>query len=367
MTASLLASFHSQLLPRTGVDSDHAAERASRPALDNFLHLEGSHISKESRRQIDAIEAWTLECAEVLIPAFERRADEGFIRECHGDLHLANLFERDGHIYPYDCLEFNPDLRWIDQVSDIAFLVMDLMARNRTDLAYTFLNTWLEESGDYDGLAVLRFYLVYRCMVRLKVASIQTERLHEDARGEHAIKARHYLELARTLMDTPDHPSMVLMYGFSASGKTYASGKLITAMPAIRVRSDLERKRLHGLPPHQHSRPGIESGLYSGAATERTYTTLARHCETGLRAGFNMIADAAFLSREWRSQFLDLALRLGASANIMECSAPLKTLQARIRQRADEGLDESDADLAVLGYQLAHFDPLDEEERLLTV
>jgi aminoglycoside phosphotransferase family enzyme/predicted kinase len=365
--ALLLASFHSQLPPRAGADPALAAERASQPALDNFLHLEGDHISKESRRQIDIIEAWTLKHAASLIPIFKQREDEGFIRECHGDLHLANLYERDGRIYPYDCLEFNPDLRWIDQVSDIAFLVMDLMARDRTDLAYTFLNTWLEESGDYDGLAVLRFYLVYRCMVRLKVASIQSEQLHEDARGEHAIKTRHYLELARALIDTPDHPRMILMYGFSGSGKTYISGKLITSMPAIRVRSDLERKRLHGLPRHQHSSSGIESGLYSGSATERTYMTLARHCETGLRAGINMIADATFLDQEWRSRFLDLALRLGARSTILECSAPLETLQARIRQRAAEGLDESDADLAVLEYQLAHFDPLDDKERLLTV
>jgi hypothetical protein len=366
-TASLLASFHSQLPPGTGVDPGQAAERVSQPALDNFLHLEGDHISSESRRQIDIIEAWTLKHAESLIPVFKQRANDGFIRECHGDLHLANLFERDGRIYPYDCLEFNPDLRWIDQVSDIAFLVMDLMARDRTDLAYTFLNTWLEESGDYDGLAVLRFYLVYRCMVRLKVASIQTEQLHEDARGEHAIKARQYLELARVLTDAPDHPCMVLMYGFSASGKTHTSGKLITAMPAIRVRSDLERKRLHGQPRHQHSRSGIKTGLYSGTATQQTYMTLARYCETGLRAGFNMIADATFLNQEWRSRFLDLALRLGAQATIMECSAPLETLKARIRQRAAEGLDESDADLAVLEYQLTHFDPLDDQECFLAV
>jgi len=362
-TALLLASFHSRLPARTGVDPEQAAESASRPALDNFLHVEGEHISQESRRRIDAIEAWTLEQAKILMPVFKQRAAEGFIRECHGDLHLANLFERDGRIYPYDCLEFNPDLRWIDQVSDIAFLVMDLMARHRTDLAYAFLNAWLEESGDYDGLAVLRFYLVYRCMVRLKVASIQSEQLHEDAQGEHAIKTRHYLELARALMDTPDHPRMLLMHGFSASGKTYTSGKLIADMPAIRVRSDLERKRLHGLPRHQHARSDIESGLYSGTATDQTYMTIARHCETGLRAGFNMIADATFLRRQSRSRFLDLARRLGARAAIMECSAALETLQTRIRQRTTKGVDESDADLAVLEYQMAHFDPLDDEER----
>jgi aminoglycoside phosphotransferase family enzyme len=189
------------------------------------------------------------------------RGESSIAELCRQEGINANLFDQDGSIYPYDCLEFNPDLRWIDQVSDIAFLVMDLMARHRTDLAYTFLNTWLEESGDYDGLAVLRFYLVYRCMVRLKVASIQTEQLHEDAQGEHAIKARQYLELAHTLADSSDHPCMVLMHGFSASGKTYTSGKLITAMPAIRVRSDLERKRLHAIPRRQHSSSGIETGL----------------------------------------------------------------------------------------------------------
>jgi predicted kinase len=157
------------------------------------------------------------------------------------------------------------------------------------------------------------------------------------------------------------------MYGFSASGKTYTSSKLIIAMPAIRVRSDLERKRLHGLHRHQHSRSGIESGLYSGAATEQTYMTLARHCETGLRAGFNMIADATFLNREWRNRFLDLARGLGARSAIMECSVPLEALQTRIQQRAAKGLDESDADLAVLEYQMTHFDPLDDEELVLAV
>jgi predicted kinase len=282
-------------------------------------------------------------------------------------LHLSNLFEQDGRIYPFDCLEFNPDLRWIDQVSDIAFLVMDLMARDRTDLAYVFLNTWLEETGDYNGLAVLRFYLVYRCMVRLKVASIQTEQLHEGARGEHRIKARHYLEFARQLIAAPDHPRLVLMHGFSASGKTFISDKLITTMPAIRVRSDLERKRLHGLSRHQHSNSGIETGLYSSASTGKTYMALARHCETGIRAGFNMIADATFLDQGWRKRFRELALRLGARPIIMDCSAPEETLRTRIRQRAEEGLDESEANLAVLDYQLAHFDPLDDEERLLAV
>ena len=365
--ATRLAAFHRQLPAASEINQEHAAEHASAAALNNFQHIHGDHISTVSRRQIDMIESWTRKQAGLLEPEFKRRVAGGFIRECHGDLHLANLFEWDGEVYPYDGLEFNPDLRWIDQVSDIAFLVMDLTARGRTDLAYIFLNTWLEEIGDYGGLAVLRFYLVYRSMVRLKVAAIQTRLLHEDAQGEHAIKARHYLELARTLMDQPHHPWMVLMHGLSASGKTRTSAELIPALPAIRIRSDLERKRLHGLPRQRHAGTGIDTGLYTAASTANTYRSLAAYCATGLTAGFNMIADATFAKRQWRTLFVDLAHKLGARPAIMECTAPLETLRARIRQRIAEGLDESDADLAVLEHQLSHFEPLNSAERHITV
>lgn len=361
--ATQLADFYKRVPVAAENDPTMAAERACAPALHNFEHIHGDHISRESRLRIDAVETWTRAQAMALDSVFLQRAADGFIRECHGDLHLANLFAWEGRIYPYDCLEFNPDLRWIDQASDIAFLVMDLMARGRTDLAYVFLNTWLEESGDYGGLAVLRFYLVYRSMVRLKVAAIQTRLLHEDAQGEHAIKARLYLDLARHLMDRPAHPRLVIMHGLSASGKTHASNRLVPALPAIRLRSDLERKRLHGLSRHHHQKSGIDTGLYSEAGTEATYGKLLADCKTGLNAGFNMIADATFGRREWRLRFLDMARAIGAEPTIVVCSAPVETLRQRIRERAAEGLDESDATLEVLERQLADFEPLDADER----
>jgi len=364
--AMQLADFYRRAPVATEYDPKLAAEKAGAPALDNFGHIHGDHISTASRQRIEMVEAWTRSQAAALKTVFEQRAAGGFVRECHGDLHLANLFAWRGRIYPYDCLEFNPDLRWIDQASDIAFLVMDLMARGRTDLAYIFLNGWLEESGDYQGLSVLPFYLVYRSMVRLKVAAIQTRLLHEDAQGEHAIKARLYLDLARHLMERPAHPRMVIMHGLSASGKTRTSGELVPGMPAIRVRSDLERKRLSGLPRHHHEAAAIDTGPYSETATEATYNVLLTHCETGLKAGFNMIADATFARRLWRSRFIDMARGIGASPVIMVCSAPLETLRTRIRKRQAEGLDESDADLAVLERQLTRFEPLDDDERLVS-
>jgi len=365
--AARLAAIYEPLPPEDVSTPDRAAQRAVSPAAENFLYLDGSHISAGSRQRIAAIEDWTLAQAELLKPLFRQRAEEGFVKECHGDLHLANLVDLDGRICPFDSLEFSPELRRIDQISDVAFLVMDLMARARVDLAYTFLSSWLEATGDYDGLAVLRFYLVYRCMVRLKVAAIQTRQLHESARGEHAIKAREYLGLAEALMLRPATPQLVIMHGFSGSGKTHGSEDLVTGLPAIRVRSDLERKRISGRPLRQHMTGGVGSGLYADSVTEKTYEALARHCTTGLGAGFNMIADATFLQRRWRRRFIDLAKRVEACPVIVDCNAPLAELERRILKRAKQGTDESDADLAVLQYQLANNDPLDLQERRLSV
>jgi aminoglycoside phosphotransferase family enzyme/predicted kinase len=357
LLAKELSSFHQALPSRENIDPTLAAARAIKLARNNFKHLHPELFSADSRRQLAEIEKWTLKQAEMLEPVFEARASNGFIRECHGDLHLANLVALENRIVPFDCIEFNPELRWIDTVSDVAFLIMDLMAHERTDLAFAFLNAWLEDNGDYGGLEVLRYYLVYRCMVRVIVASIKFAQSQtstgdtEDAQG--------YLELARILAQ-PSQPRLILMHGLSGSGKTWLSERLVPALPAIRVRSDLERKRMYG---------GLnaENGLYGNKATEATYKTLAQQVETGLRAGFNMIADATFLRRRHRSLFLELAACLGVQPVIIDCTAPVKTLQDRIRRRVAEQKDASDADLAILQQQLDDHEELDEAERQFVI
>ncbi len=357
--AGMLDRFHQALPPRENIDPALAAVKAIRPARKNFSHLHPELFGDDSRQVLTEIEAWTRQQSIVLEPVFEARARNGFIRECHGDLHLSNLVELEGRIVLFDCIEFNPELRWIDTASDIAFLVMDLMAHERADLAYAFLSAWLEENGDYDSLEALRFYLVYRCMVRVIVASIQFEQSQKGSSNGAAIDAHRYLELARLLVQAPV-PRLILMHGLSGSGKTWLSERLVSTIPAIRVRSDLERKRLH-------DELDTETGLYGREATESTYQLLLRHCETGLQAGFDMIADATFLRRRHRHLFLDLAARLGVQAVILDCAAPVATLQSRIRRRAAEQKDASDADLAVLQQQLKDHDELDERERRVVI
>jgi aminoglycoside phosphotransferase family enzyme/predicted kinase len=364
--AQTISEFHGDLPPRLDIDPAFEVERVVKPARNNFLHLDPAAFDDESQQRLAVIEAWTLQQAETLAPVFEARARRGAVRECHGDLHLENLLFRQGRFIPFDALEFNPSLRWIDVGNDIAFLVMDLLARGRSDLAYTVLNGWLEETGDYDSLAVMRFYLVYRCMVRAVVTSIRRRQATankpaneppDSARPE----AARYVDLAAGLVDTPP-ARLLLMHGFSGSGKTWRSGQLVAELPALRVRSDLERKRLPGLDASQRRVGEVDAGLYGADVTDRTYRRLAQCCETGLRAGFDMIADATFLRRAHRDHFLGLAESIGAGFAIVDCSAPRDVLEARIRERAADRRDASDADLAVLAHQLGHHDPLDAGE-----
>jgi aminoglycoside phosphotransferase family enzyme/predicted kinase len=387
--AETIARFHASLPPRRDIDPPYEIDRATRPARNNFVHLDPAAFDDATQQRLAVIEAWTLQQAEALAPEFARRAREGAVRECHGDLHLENLLLQEGRFIPFDAIEFNPNLRWIDIANDIAFLVMDLQARGQANFAYTVLSAWLEAHGAYDSLAVMRFYLVYRSMVRAVVTAIrrrQTEasapastaagtdpssaHTHRSSAHTQRPSARldtgRYVELAADLVDTPP-PRLFLMHGFSGSGKTWHSERLVGALPALRVRSDLERKRLPGLVGDQQVAGVIESGLYSADVTDRTYQTMARHCETGLRAGFDMIADATFLQRRQRDTFRALAAALGCGFVIADCAAPQAVLEQRLRQRAARGADASDADLAVLRHQLAHHEPLTPAERRMAL
>jgi hypothetical protein len=356
--AEVIASFHGSLPARPIEHPSVEITRASQYALDNFTQIRAALGADPFHSLLPQLETWTRFQVELLNPVFKDRAMGGFIREGHGDLHLANMVKLENRIVLFDCLEFDPELRWLDLMNDVAFLAMDLMAHGREDLAYIFLNSYLEQAGDYPGIAVLRFYLVYRCLVRAKVAALQPQANN---------KTRRYLELAGSLVDHSVSPRLFLMHGFSGAGKSWLSSRLVGALGAIRVRSDLERKRMHGLSINQSSASGIETGLYAASNTERTYERLARYCEIGLRAGFSMIADAAFLQQRQRQCFVDLAKQLQAKLYILDCTASLATLHERIRKRVSDASNASEADLMVLEHQLAHHDALTEHEEQFVI
>ena len=350
--AARLAKFHGTL---PALDTDPGGRVAQTAARENVAAL-ALHARGRQRRALDTLRIWVdRECTN-LAAAFARRTSAGAERECHGDLHLENLLWHNGSIVAYDALEFDPALREIDVVSEVSFLAMDLIAHGRPDLAYDFLNRYFEVSGDYAGVDVLRFYLVHRALVRAKVGAIRAAQAGHGARADPYVDTAH--EICRTAT-----PLLLITHGLSGSGKTTITDELVGRLRALRVRSDLERKRLHGLSAEAHTGSAVGEGLYVAGATRLTYERLAQIADGALRHGFNAIVDAAFLSRAERWEFRQVAAFNGAGFAILDCTAPAEELRRRIAARGKAGRDASEATLAVLEQQIAAHEPLDRAER----
>ena len=344
--AEAIARFHERSAPAQG--------RPPGPlALANVDELERTLADAGLPEPVGPLRDWTRAQAAKLAESFAGRQQARAVRETHGDLHLENLVVIDGDIRPFDALEFDASMRSVDVVDETAFLVMDLKAHDRPDLAFLFLNRYLEVTGDYPGMRLLRFYLVYRALVRAKVRAIKAVQARAPDPGA---RVGPYLALARGLTEERS-PLLVITRGLSGSGKTTVAGELMTRLPAVRIRSDLERKRLHGLAPDARGDLGVGQGRYDSAATERTYQTLAAFAEHALAGGLNVIVDATFASRDRRTAFRSLAERCGARFAILDCVAPEETLRARIRARAAARSDASEATEAVLDAQLSHAEP----------
>ena len=330
---------------------------------DNIAALEGFIDAA----QLNSLRQWTAAELEKTGSELGRRFDDGFVRDCHGDLHLANLVRLPDGITTFDCIEFNVDLRRIDVVCDVAFLIMDLVSRQRHDLAAHFLNRYLECTGDYAGVILLNLYFVYRCLVRAKVAVILGQQHETDGGGATDPEEAHrYCDMAQRQI-ARRNPLLVVMSGFSGSGKTWVSEQIMAAMPAVRVRSDTERKRMSGLDETQDSDSAVGKGLYTEKKSRDVYARLFKHAATILESDHNVILDAAFLSTADRAKALHTAKNCGCQAAILEVRAPHDVLRKRIQSRSSRAEDASEAGLDVLEHQIETAEPLTSREKRLTV
>jgi predicted kinase len=270
-------------------------------------------------------------------------------------------------IAAFDCVEFSAELRNIDVISDIAFLFMDLVARARQDLAAVFLNRYLERTGDYAGMQVFGLYYVYHCMIRAKVAAIRSAE-REDA-AQHADdvdELKRNLAVAGRWIDRRP-PRLIAMHGYSGSGKTWLSSQLLAKLPAIRLRSDIERKRLLKLAESSDVNWLSASGRYTQRARAEIYQSLFESADILLQEGLNVIIDASFLRKADRKAATALAIRREIPIVFVETHARDRELITRLARRKAAGRDASEADIDVLRYQVASADALTDHEMGSTV
>jgi uncharacterized protein len=362
--ASRAADFHAAI-PAAPADTPFGSpEVVLFPMQQNFDQIRGLVRDDAELARLQPLEAWTQGRYGALRELLATRKAEGHIRECHGDMHLGNIALVQGDLVIFDGIEFNPDLRWIDTMNEVAFLVMDLEQAGRQALARRFLNRYLELSGDYEGLALLDFYKAYRALVRAKVTAIRLAQpdLAEAERAAVLAEYGRYVALAESYVH--GRPvALLITHGVSGAGKTRLGAALVEAVGVLRVRSDVERKRLFGLAEGERSGSAVDVGIYTAEASRRTYERLAALARQVLAAGCPVLVDATFLKRAQRESFAALAAELGRPLVILDLQASEAELRERVARRLTEGADASEASLEVLERQLAGREPLTQREQ----
>ena len=362
--ANIIADFH-QAVERAPLDSNFGKPETAHGAVkENFRHCLQLATDSNDIKRLQNLQQWGDRQYETLYGFLTERKNNGYVRECHGDLHLGNIALYHDRVTPFDCIEFNPNFRWIDVISEVAFLVMDLISRGRQDLATRFLNDYLTFTGDYSGLAGLRYYLVYRAMVRAKVEIIRASQTRDEQAQQTTALAHfhHYIELADTFR-TIQTPTLIITHGMSGSGKTTIARELLKEIPAIHLRSDVERKRLFQLKATDKSSSAIDQGIYTKQASQKTYDTLLALTESLLSNHWSVIVDATFLKQQQRASFQQLAGKLQAHFLILDCTADPESLRQRVSSRSRQADAISEANLDVLEKQLASYQPLNGAEQ----
>lgn len=361
--ARQIAQFH-LAAPKVAVEHPLGTpDSVMAPVEQNFEQIRPFLSDKADLVQLDALQAWARSSFDRLHGLFETRKAEGFIRECHGDIHLGNATLIDGKVVIFDCIEFNEPFRLTDVYADTAFLAMDLEDRGLKSLARRFISQYLEITGDYAGLELLNFYKAYRALVRAKVALFS---MPADADGvQRATTLRQYRNYANLAESYSAIPSRLLAitHGVSAVGKSHVAMRMVEALGAIRLRSDVERKRLFGEQAEQAAGQ-LQQGIYADDASQKTYQHLHQLAGTILRAGFPVVIDATYLKQAQRQAAADVASETGVPFLILDCNAPDAVIASWLAQRQADQNDPSDATLEVVAAQQANRDPLTGEELL---
>ena len=361
--AAKVSAFHATI-EVAGPDSAFGRpDDVLRFALQNFSQIRPLLGAPAERADLDALALWAEHEHKVHYTAFSERQRGGFIRECHGDLHLGNIARIDGEITIFDCIEFNDAMRWIDVMSEVAFTVMDLQDRGRGDLGQRFLNAYLEITG------ITRACRSCASISRIARWCGQTSPACAPSSSAPATRAEPSSPNTMAMSISPDpmhnHRRRRSFSHMASPGpeSRRCRRRCWKSLGAVRIRTDVERKRLHGLGPRERSPAGIDRGLYAPDATEATYQHVCTLARGVAAAGHVALVDATFLKRWQRDLFRKLASNLQVPFVIVTFAASESTLRERITRRAIEGHDASDANLAVLDHQLRVQEPLAPEER----
>ncbi len=353
----LVADFHGKSTTNEYIRSFGEVEKVREAFDENYEQTKKYIGTAQNQQQFDETKEYTDRFFAERQELFKERREGDKIREGHGDLHLRNICLWNDKIQLFDRIEFNEPFRFVDVMYDVGFAMMDLDARGRSDFGNIFLNTYLEVTGDWEGLQVLPLYLSRQAYVRAKVTSflLDDPAIGEEDKQNAKKTAADYYRLAWEYTKTKQG-RLFLMSGLSGSGKTTVARELAKHKGAIHLRSDAVRKHLAGISLNQR---GGED-LYTPQMNQKTY---ARLLELGImlaKEGWTVILDAKYDRLSLRNDAIAAAGSEKLPLQILHCTAPIEVLSDRLSQRSN---DISDATPDLLKQQQATAETFTDSER----
>ena len=289
---------------------------------------------------------------------FQRRIDQGWIRDCHGDLHMGNICLDGDSILIFDCIEFNESFRCSDVAADLAFLAMDLDYRGRPDLGRLLTDTYVDLSGDRELNEILDFYKCYRAYVRGKIYCFAFDQpgAPTSSREESLRQARRYFDLAYRYAKGTQRPRVMVFFGLMGSGKTYWAREASRRLGAQLISSDLERKRLAGVPAHSRVYVPFGQGLYSIEMSKKVYQSMHNSAERLTETGLDVVLDASYMRHAEREAVIRVAERAGAEVLFVLVEADRDTVLKRLGRRKASGRSMSDGRPEIYDDQAGNFE-----------
>lgn len=354
--AEKLSSFHRQAETNKTINAFGRVDIIKQNTEENFAQTEKYFGKTISSHQYQQIKDYTRSFIRENIALFQKRIEEGCIRDCHGDLHTAHICFENG-VCIYDCIEFNDRFRYGDIASEVAFLAMDLDHHGRADLGHYFVSNYIDSSQDEGLKKLLNFYKCYRAYIRGKVACFKLDDpyISQNERDKTLEAAISYFDLAYSYVKSM--PSLFITVGLVGSGKTALAQALAKRLGLVVISSDVTRKRLADIPETERHFEEFDAGIYSPQFSRLTYDTMLAETRRLLGEGISVIIDASFIKSEEREKAKGLAQEMKAHFLVLECTLDEKLTRQRLTERLKQG-SVSDGRWEIFEVQKGVFEPI---------
>lgn len=369
--AQKLAGFYKSESQNSGV-SVYGEPESIKESVDESTSLSRKFIGDTiSGPAFEGVEYYNRSFFETRSHLFRERVEGGFIKDCHGDLHLEHINISPQGINIYDCIEFNERFRFIDIASDTGFLAMDLDYNGYYDYSRYFISRISETMGDARLYRVLDFYKCYRAYVRGKVESIKAfePEVPGDMRHNALERAKEYFKLALRYALFGSRPTLLVICGSIGTGKSTLAAALSNELSCRVISSDVLRKDKTGTEPGQRHYEEYEGGIYSKEITRDVYKELADRGTRTIEEGECAVLDASFSKLKWRELIRCSASKHNLPVIFIQTTAPMKIVRERLRKRELLGESVSDGRLEILErFTKEYEEPFEvDENRLITV